>query len=457
MKAGAHMIERKYKVAILNYPLMNPNLKINNFKEYIGLSQTSVSPYTVPLYIHVPFCGKICKFCIYNRQLLGEKTDLLKAYVESVKNEIRMWGDTPYVKSLNIGAIFFGGGTPTCLSSRQIEEIICTCRDYLPLNADAEITVECDVKNTDSKKVQKMSELGVNRVSTGVQTFNPYYRKLLGLNSTTEEVVKWIEMVKKHQINVVSIDLMYGLPGQSVKEWVEDLKTGFSLPIDHFSIYELCVLTGSKLYEEYCTNSNVTFPGQEHIFNMYTEADKALKDKGYQHHIIPEYNWPGKQSRFWELTYDGYGDNLSVGASSYGYINGVNYQNISSVDQYIDVLSEGRLPIEMLSEKATVQQIMERSIVLGLRRKFVEMDRFLKEYGRKIEDEFEDVLVKLEEEKLICREDGKIVLTSIGEYLQGDVSSMFMNSTFDKVSAFRKQLSIGKHIVPEALYPLPEQ
>jgi len=445
------MIERKYKVAILNYPLMNPNRKIEKPKEYFGLNRTSTSSNAVPLYIHIPFCGKICKFCIYNRQFLGDNVDLLRAYVDSVKKEIKMLGETPYVRSMNVGAIFFGGGTPTCLSSGQIEEIIKICRDYLPLSSDVEITVECDVKNADREKVNKMKELGVSRVSTGVQTLNPYYRKLLGLNSSVEQVVEWIKMVNKYNFKVVSIDLMYGLPGQSVSEWIEDIKMALTLPIDHFSIYELCVLTGSKLYEEYCNNTKVSFPGQEHVFNMYIQADEILKKHGYQHHIIPEYNSQGKQSSFWELTYDGYGDNLSVGASSYGFINGINYQNISSINQYIKMLEQGNLPIEMASERATFQQMMERTVVLGLRRKFIEKSIFFNEYGRKIEDEFRHILMELKEAGLIIEESDRFVLTQKGEYLQGDVSSMFMESTFKNVSPFRKQLSIGRHIVPEAL------
>lgn len=445
------MIERKYKVAILNYPLMNPNRKIGNIKEYFGLNQMTTSSKAVPLYIHVPFCDKICKFCIYSRQFLGDNNDLLKRYVDSVKREIKILSETDYVKSMNIGAIFFGGGTPTCLSSEQLEEIINVCRDYLPLSSNVEITVECDVKNARMEKVHKMRELGVSRISTGAQTLNEYYRKLLGLNSSTEQVIEWIEMVNKYNFNVVSIDLMYGLPGQSISEWTNDIKMACTLPIDHFSIYELCVLTGSKLYKEYCNNIKVSFPEQEHLFNMYIEADEILKKKGYIHHIIPEYNLPDKQSSFWELTYDGYGDNLSVGASSYGFINGVNYQNVSNINQYIRMLEEGNLPVQMASAIATFSQMMERTIVLALRRKFIEKEIFFSEYGRRIEDEFGAVLKELKDTEMIIEDVDKFVLTKKGEYLQGDVSAMFMKSTFKNVSPFRKQLSIGQHIVPEAL------
>ncbi|SCY95985.1 coproporphyrinogen-III oxidase family protein [Alkaliphilus peptidifermentans] len=444
------MIERKYKVAILNYPLMNPYIDIKNPVEYFRLNETATSSDAVPLYIHIPFCGKICKFCVYSRQFLGDNVNLLKEYIKSLKKEIKLLGDTPYVKSLKIGAIFFGGGTPTCLSSEDLEEIIKMCRNNLPLIPDVEITVECDVKNTPREKVHKMRELGVSRISTGAQTLNPYFRELLGLNSSTQEVLDWIEMAREYHFNVISIDLMYGLPEQSPAQWIEDIKTALLLPIDHFSIYELLILTGSRLYEEHRNNPKASFAEHE-LYNMYLEADRLLQNNGYQHHIIPEYNLQGKQSSFWELTYDGYGDNLSVGASSYGFINGINYQNTADVNQYIKLLKEDRLPLQMVSERATPQQIMERTVVLALRRKFIEKTKFSNVYGRKISDEFGEVLAELKEAGLLVEDSDNLLLTKRGEYLQGDISSMFMKSTFNNVSPFKKQLSIGNHIVPEAL------
>ena len=445
------MLEKKYRVAILNYPLMNPNLKIHDYVNYIFTRPKAEHNFSTPLYIHIPFCNKICNFCVYSRQFVDKNDVLLDNYVESLIKEVKIYAKDSYVQSLKINAVFFGGGTPTSLSSGQLKKIIMACKDYLPLNTKAEITVECDIKNTDEEKVVFLKECGVSRISTGVQTFNPEFRKLLGLNTTAQEAIDWIRMVQKYKFDVLSIDLMYGLPGQKQQQWKHDLDISTSLDLDHMSIYELCVLAGSKFFGTFSNDEMRKLPEQEELYKMYTLADTILKEKHYNHHIIPEYYKLDKIPQFWEDTYDGYGDNLSVGASSYGYINGVNYQNLVSIQNYMKQTEEGKLPIQMVSKRASKEQEMERSILLGLRRKFVDKNLFYNQYNREIGAVFGNIIQNLMKEKLIIEEPDRFVLTQTGEYYQSDISSLFMVSTFKNVTTFKKRLSIGNHIAPEAL------
>lgn len=441
---------KKYDVAVINYPLMDPGLKIENYKNYFDLDYTNHEPWAVPVYIHIPFCSKLCKFCIYNRELPDRDGSILKNYTDALVKEIKLYGSTDYVQSLKIGAIFIGGGTPTCLATSQLAEILKACREYLPITDDTEITVECNIQNAPEEKLKLFSDMGVSRVSTGVQTFTPRLRTLLGLPSI-EKVFRWLELAAKYSFEGLSIDLLYGLPGQTCDEWENDLKQALQLPITHLSAYMLVVFAYTKLYEEINQAASPPQPIEAEIYKMFEMSDTILCNNGFYVLSTQEYSKTNRKALFWDLTYDGYGDNLSFGAFSFGFINGISYQNEPDPKKYINKLINGQFPIKMASHKITYEQLMERTLILGFRRSFVEKSVFKEQYNRTIEDVFSPVLGNLLENGLIEDKGDKYQLTSLGKYYQGNVSSEFMQSTFRGFSNHCKRLAIGNHVIPEAI------
>jgi oxygen-independent coproporphyrinogen-3 oxidase len=438
-----------YDVAVINYPLMDPRIKLDNHSSYMQLDYTSVDPWSVPVYIHIPFCSSICKFCVYNRQV-PDSDKILDAYIEALKREVSLYAKTPYIQSLKIDSIFMGGGTPTTLSSIQLKEIISALKDYLPLK-NPEITVECNISNADENKINSLYEAGVTRISTGVQTFSQKRRDVLELRYTADDIFKWIDMVRKYPFKDVSIDLMYGLPGQTLKEFENDLQTAVSLPVDHFSIYKLTVFAYVKLYKELENKTVPELPQEEQIFEMYLAADRILKENNYIVQSSQEYCRKDNKSRFWDQTYDGYGDNLSFGAFSFGYVNGISYQNLPNPKDYIAAAGEGKFPIKMVSRKITTEQLLERTMMLGFRRSFIEKSVFYEQYGKYMEDVYGDILKEFHDQGYICDNGSGYELTPLGRYYQGNVSAGFMRSTFDKVSSLKKKMAIGMHVVPDAL------
>ena len=438
-----------YDVAVINYPLMDPRIATEDHSSYMQLDYTSVDPWSVPIYIHIPFCSSICKFCVYSRQI-PDSDKILGDYVEALKREIRLYAETPYVQSLKIGSIFMGGGTPTTLSSTQLKEIISALKDYLPLK-NPEITVECNISNTDEDKINALYEAGATRISTGVQSFSEERRNVLELRYTVDDIINWIHMVRQYPFKDISIDLMYGLPGQTLKEWENDLRVALSLPVDHFSIYKLTVFAYVKLYKELINKTVPDLPQEEQVFEMYMKADKILKENNYILQSSQEYCREDNKSHFWDLTYDGYGDNLSFGAFSFGYVNGVSYQNLSNPKDYIGAAGEGKFPIKMVSSKITYEQLLERTMMLGFRRGYVDKSIFYEQYGKHIEDVFGNILNELQTQGYISNLGEGYELTPLGRYYQGNVSAAFMRSTFDKFSPLRKKMAIGMHVVPEAL------
>ncbi|MEF2965927.1 coproporphyrinogen-III oxidase family protein [Paenibacillus sp. M1] len=443
-------MKRLYKVAIMNYPLMDPKIQTEDWKSYFGLDQPTVSSWKTPLYIHIPFCAKICNFCVYSRQVPHDN-NIIQRYVNGLIREIMLYGSSPYVQSLTIDAIFIGGGTPTCLSSEQIGQLLHACRDYLPLSEDVEISIECNTTNADEEKIHRLHEEKVSRISAGIQTFNPSYRKLLGLQASEESVAEWIQMVDRYKFDSLAIDLMYGLPGQNIEEWLEDIAIGLSLPVRHFSMYELYIIAGSKMYNKMIKGLIQPAATEEVLFEMYIKGNKMLLDRGYERTILPEFHQAGLHADYWKLSYDGYGDNLAVGASSYGFINGMTYQNATEVNTYLKQVESGDFPISMCSGRAGLKQMMERTMVLALRRGYVEPDVFRAEYGVDINDVFGEIINSLIHEGLLFYDGERYHLTTQGEYVQGDVSVRFMESTFRNVSSLKKQLSIGSHVVPATI------
>ena len=438
-----------YDVAVINYPLMDPRIKPEDYISYMQLDYTSVDSWGVPIYMHIPFCSSICKFCVYSRQI-PDSDKILSDYIEALKKEISLYTKTPYIQSLKTGSIFLGGGTPTTLSANQLKEIISALKNYLPLE-NPEITVECNISNADEEKINMLSEAGVTRISTGVQTFSQELRDVLELKYTPDDILEWIEMVREHSFKDVSIDLMYGLPGQTMKEWENDLQIALSLPVDHLSIYKLTVFAYVKLYEELKNKKVPALPKNDQIIEMFLKADEMLKNHDFVVQSSQEYCRKNNNSRFWDLTYDGYGDNLSFGAFSFGYVNGISYQNLSNPKEYIAAVDEGKFPIKMVSKKITHEQLLERTMILGFRRSFIDKSVFYEQYRKCVEDVFGDIIFKLQEQDYISENERKYELTPLGRYYQGNVSAEFMCSTFNKVSSLKKKMAIGMHVVPDAL------
>ena len=191
-------------------------------------------------------------------------------------------------------------------------------------------------------------------------------------------------------------------------------------------------------------------PEEAQLFEMFSAAQE-LQDKNYILESAQEYCLPDHKTKFWQLTYDGYGDNLSFGASSFGYVNGISYQNIIDPADYIRATNEGTLPIQMVSHKITPQQLMERALTLGFRRGTVSKTAFYDQFHIYPEDKFGDILQKLQQQDYILNKETKYTLTPLGQYYQGNVSAAFMQSAFENISPLKKKMAVGMHIIPEAL------
>jgi len=189
------------------------------------------------IYIHIPFCHQICNYCDFNKFFFHNQP--VDEYIEALGHEMALWADD--IKNAPIETIFIGGGTPTSLSLEQLERLFTLIHLHIPLGQVLEFTSEANPDELTLEKMQLMRKFGVTRLSMGVQTFDQELLKVLGRTHSNDHVYKVVEYAKQTDFPSISIDLMYGLPNQTMEQWKASLKEAFRLNIPHISAYSLLV------------------------------------------------------------------------------------------------------------------------------------------------------------------------------------------------------------------------
>ena len=219
------------------------------------------------MYVHIPYCDKICSFCNLNRKQLDND---LEDYTAFLINEFERYGKTSYIKSKKLDAIFFGGGTPTILREHQLEKILQSIKANYKFTDDYEFTFETTLHNLNDRKIQILQENGVNRLSIGIQSFSPKGRDTLNRTYTKEETIKRLKRVKETFNGLVCIDIIYNYPDETVEEVTEDADIIIDLELDSASFYSLMIYEGSKMSEDIRENRLE--------LNYKLETDKKLHD-----------------------------------------------------------------------------------------------------------------------------------------------------------------------------------
>ena len=199
------------------------------------------------IYVHTPYCDKICSFCNMNRKQINKG---LGNYANYLCKEFEKYGERKYVKGNEISVVFFGGGTPTVYKEEELEKILVALKKNFKFSKDCEITFESTIHNLSIEKLKIMEKYGVNRISIGVQTFSNRGRKLLNRTYDKETVIKKLKEIKENFNGLLCIDIIYNYPGETMEELEEDAKILCELKVDSSSFYSLMIQGGSKIAKE---------------------------------------------------------------------------------------------------------------------------------------------------------------------------------------------------------------
>ena len=369
------------------------------------------------IYIHIPFCKQKCYYCDFVS--FSNKEEYIEKYVETVKREI----DSYDLSNYNITTIYIGGGTPSRIPSENIQEILEKIKQKISESQtrweDIEITIELNPGTVDEEKIKKYKEIGINRLSIGLQSTNNKLLKEIGRIHTFEDFKNTYNLVKKVGFENINVDLMIGLPNQTISDVKESLNEIIKLNPTHVSVYSLIVEENTKM-EQLINNKELQLPDEELERQMYWYVKNILELNGYNHYEISNFAKKEKESKHnlncWEQK-----EYIGLGLAAYSYLNGIRYGNTSDIEKYINVqdffdISElEKSGIRIVDEVQSLEDKRKEYMLLGLRKidgvsikkfkeKFVENPIFL----------FRKELEKLVNEKLISIDGDFIRLTNKG-------------------------------------------
>ncbi|MEC2331856.1 radical SAM family heme chaperone HemW [Bacillus subtilis] len=372
-------------------------------------------------YIHIPFCEHICHYCDFNKYFIQSQPvdEYLNALEQEMINTIAKTGQ-PDLKT-----IFIGGGTPTSLSEEQLKKLMDMINRVLKPSSDlSEFAVEANPDDLSAGKLKILKEAGVNRLSFGVQTFEDDLLEKIGRVHKQKDVFTSFERAREIGFENISLDLMFGLPGQTLKHLEHSINTALSLDAEHYSVYSLIVEPKTVFYN-LMQKGRLHLPPQEQEAEMYEMVMSQMEAHGIHQYEISNFAKAGMESKH-NLTYWSNEQYFGFGAGAHGYIGGTRTVNVGPVKHYIDLIDEKGFPYRDTHEVTTEEQI-EEEMFLGLRKTAgVSKKRFAEKYGRSLDGLFPSVLKDLAEKGLIHNSESAVYLTHQGKLLGNEVFGAFL-------------------------------
>lgn len=302
---------------------------------------------TTPLgiYVHVPFCRSKCQYCDFYS--LTEKSDrLMDGYLDAICDHIRETG--PQTPGYQVDTIYFGGGTPSFFGAEGMAAILTTIRRNFDVSSNAEITFEANPDSVSPKLLRKLRNEGFNRVSLGIQCDDDEILEKIGRPHTYEQAVTAYQRIRKAGFKNVSVDLIYGLPGQTLEAWQKTLLNVLTLKPDHISCYGLKVEKGTPLY---ACKDYVNLPDDDTQADMYLSAVEIIRSKGYRQYEISNFCRRNLESKH-NMKYWSGGEYLGFGPDASSDFAGKRFRIVRSLNGYIDGIRNGGQVLEDIQEVA---------------------------------------------------------------------------------------------------------
>jgi oxygen-independent coproporphyrinogen-3 oxidase len=322
-----------------------------------------------------------------------------------------------------VDTIFVGGGTPSILSPELLCDLLDAVFARYRVREDAEITIEANPGTLTPEKLTAFRNAGFTRISMGAQSFDPGLLKMMGRIHTPEEIFESFSTARKAGFDNINLDLIFGLPGETQKQWMKDIDTAIGLTPEHISFYSLQIEEGTEIYHDIVSGKVETLPDLEDRI-MYHNAIETLTEAGYGHYEISNAARPGFASRH-NLKYWSLDDYLGVGLGAHSYVNGVRSANTNQISDYMSGNTDhGR--ISWLHKNSESDDISEY-VFLGLRKtEGINFDHFRQAFGKNFWDLYSEETEKLIGRGLLERDDHTLRLTRLGLDLSNQVFSEYV-------------------------------
>lgn len=313
---------------------------------------------TLGLYVHIPFCEKICHYCDF--LTFAKEEGLIDKYVDYLIKEMALYKDKDYL----LDSLYFGGGTPSYISSANMEEIMDGIRENFQLAPDCEISIEMNPESVTEEKITTYLNEGFNRFTMGVQSFDDEILKLMGRIHDEETVYQRVDLMKKLGVKNLGIDLMFGNPKQDMAVLLDDVAKGIDLEVNHISYYSLMIKEGTP-FARWVQTRQIQLFDDEIERDMYHYIQDQLSQAGFYQYEISNFAKPGCESRhnkkYWTLE-----NYLGLGLGAHSNLDLVRFSNARTFDNYFRKIDQGQVPVA-LSEKMTLEDREKEYIMLNLR------------------------------------------------------------------------------------------
>ncbi|MHB8520326.1 MAG: coproporphyrinogen-III oxidase family protein [Limisphaerales bacterium] len=366
------------------------------------------------IYVHLPFCQKKCDYCYY-LSYVGQKAEVVDRYLEAVIAELSLYAQRPAVKGRPVSFVYFGGGTPSVLSTSQLRRLGRGLQEALPWREVREVTFECAPRSVRPDFLAALRDIGVTRLSMGVQSFDNTLLKLNGRIHLAADVLRAYGMIQEAGFDWVNLDLMAGLMGETWEKWQESVRRVIALSPDSVTIYQTEIPYNTQLYRDWkagCLPAPpISWPAKRaRLRHAFTElkgagytvvsAYSAVKDPQRHRFLYQDYLWRG-------------GDMLGLGVASFGYFGGVHFQNEAVLEDYKERVRQGSLPLQRAFRLSPEDQLV-REFILQLKLGAVDAAEFRQKFNVDIIHIFAQPLRQLAAEGWLSYSDAGVGLTLEG-------------------------------------------
>lgn len=317
----------------------------------------------IGMYIHIPFCKQKCNYCDFYS--LANEEEWIPRYIKSVVEEIKEKSKSPDFV-FQVKTIYLGGGTPSFIPSNYITQILQAIYNNYQVDKDAEITIEVNPGTVNIEKLEEYAKCGINRLSIGLQATQNHLLQMIGRIHNYYEFVDAYHLAREVGFQNINVDLMLGLPNQTIQDLQDSLEEIISLEPEHVSVYSLIVEEGTKL-ERQIQEGSIKLLEEEQERKMYWKAKQLLEENGYEHYEISNFAKPNCKAKHnldcWEQK-----EYIGFGAAAHSYIEGIRYSNIASIEKYIQNHEE-KVPQKniIIQEKQSIEDKQKEYMLLKLR------------------------------------------------------------------------------------------
>ena len=364
--------------------------------------------------MHIPFCRKRCKFC-YFKVYTGKNASEIQNYLDALASEIDLYAEKPIVKDRNLDYVYFGGGTPSFISVKHLKWLVERAKAAIPWDSAREVAFECEPGTLTESKLDAIKEIGVTRLSLGIEHFDDDILQENGRAHLSKEIYRVQPWVKALGFNQVNIDLIAGMVGETWDGWKDTVEKAVDYDADSITIYQLELPFNAVYSQHLRQGEKIAVADWETKRDWHQYAIEKLEAAGYE--ISSAYTMIKKDSKYKDFVYRDAlwqgADMIATGVASFSHVGGVHFQNAGRWEQYLSSLETGKLPISRAFATSSRDQLI-REMILQLKIGHIEAAYFQQKFGVDIISEFNQPFTLHQENGMLNIEDGRVTLTVKG-------------------------------------------